>query len=221
MLLLLVTTTLAAPLNPWGSATAPGTALINPYVYVYPEATNPIVYGAAGLSDRVDVFLGVGQLLPVAGKGPGVGSLELFPRVFLDPSVALAAHLYWTPGVDGAIVAPEVHFNHTWDRFSITANAGWRPVFGSSGFSAGTVPILVAPELWLNRRFSLYVEVDPTFSLVGDPIGLTVVPGFGAILDPDGHHSVSAGLQVPVLPANGAASFGAWYTFTFSVKDEG
>jgi hypothetical protein len=74
MLLLLATTAFAAPLNPWGSATAPGTALINPYVYVYPEATNPILYGTAGLSDRVDVFFGFGELLLVGGAGPGVGS---------------------------------------------------------------------------------------------------------------------------------------------------
>jgi hypothetical protein len=219
MLLLLIPTTLAAPLNPWGALTAPDTALVNPYVYVYPEATNPIVYGAVGLTDRVDVFLGVGALLPAGGASPGLGAIEFFPRVFLDPSVALAAHVYWTPGVDGLVVAPEVHVNHTWERFAITANAGWRPVLSASGFSAGTVPVLVAPELRLHQRFSFYVEVDPTFSLVGDPTAMLVVPGFGATLDPEGHHTVSAGLQIPVLPNPGAASFGAWYCFTFPVKD--
>ncbi len=219
MFLLLTTLAAAAPLNPWGSATPAGTALIDPYVYVYPQAVNPIVYGAAGLSDRVDVFIGVGQALPVGDAGPGLGSLELFPRVFLDPSLALAAHLYWSPGVDGVVVAPEVHANHAWDAFAVTANAGWRPVIASSGFSAGSVPVLVAPEVRFNSRFSFYVEVDPTFSLVGDPVAMLVVPGLGATLDPDGHHTLSAGLQVPVLPGVGVASFGAWYCFTFAVAE--
>lgn len=219
MLLLLASLVLAAPLNPWGSATAPGAALINPYVYVYGDSVNPIVYGSAGLSKRVDVYFGAGELLPAGGGG--VGSLEFFPRLFLDPSLALAAHVYWTPGVDGVTLAPEVHANHTWDAFAITANAGWRPVLSSSGFSAGSVPVIVAPELRLNQRFSFYVEADPTFSLVGDPVAMLVVPGFGATLDPEGHHGFSAGLQIPVLPAVGPASFGAWYCFSFPVNAEG
>lgn len=219
MLLLITAAALAAPLNPWGSATAPGTALINPYLYVYPDSTNPIVYGAAGLSDRVDVFFGYGENLPTTGGG--TGSLEFFPRFFLDPSVALAAHVYWTPGVDGVTLAPEVHVNHTWDKFAITANAGWRPVLGAPDFSAGTVPVIVAPELRINPRFSFYVEADPTFSLTGGEVGMLVVPGVGFTLDPAGHHSFSTGLQIPVLPSVGPASFGAWYCFTFPGKSEG
>ncbi len=218
MLLLLATATaaLASPLNPWGSATAPGTALVNPYLYVYPDAVNPILYGSVGVSKRVDVYFGFGESLPSGGGG--TGSLEFFPRFFLDPSVALAAHVYWTPGVDGVVVAPEVHVNHTWDRFAITANAGWKPILGAPAFSAGSLAVLAAPELRLNERFSVYVEADPTFSLVGDPVAMLVVPGFGATLDPGSHHGLSVGLQIPVLPSVGPASFGAWYCFTFPVK---
>jgi hypothetical protein len=221
MLALLAATALAAPLNPWGSATAPGTALVNPYLYVYPDAMNPLVYGAAGLSERVDVYVGVGEYLPVNGAAAGAGALEFFPRFFLDPSVAVAAHVYWTPGVDGAVVAPEVHLNHTWERFAITANAGWRPVLSTAGFSAGTVPLIVAPEVRLTDRFSVYVEADPTFSLTGAPVGIIVVPGVGASLDDPGHHGVSAGLQIPVLPSTGPASLGVWYCFTFAAPEEG
>ena len=217
MLLLVLLSTLAqaSPLNPWGSATAPATALVNPYVYVYPDATNPIVYGATGLSDRVDVFFGAGEYLP--NNGARVGSLEFFPRFFLDPSVAAVAHVYWTPGIDGVIIAPEVHVNRTWGAFAITANAGWRPLISTMAPGLGTVPLVVAPELRLNSRFSLYVEADPTFSLTGSSVSMLVVPGVGVALDPAGHHGFSAGLQVPVLPAVGPASFGLWYCFTFPV----
>ena len=207
----------AGALNPWGSATAPGVALVNPYVYVYSNAVNPIVYASAGLSDHVDVYAGFGATLP--NEGAGVGSLEFFPRYFVNPSLALAAHVYWTPAADALVLAPEIHANHTWDRFAITANAGWRPVLGSNGFSTGTVPIIVAPELRLSSRFSLYVEVDPTISLGGDPVAMLLVPGVGVTLDSEGHHTLSTGLQVPVLPDVGAASFGVWYCFSFSTEN--
>jgi hypothetical protein len=213
MLPVLIGVANASPLNPWGSATAPGAALVNPYVYLNPGSVNPLVYGSVGLSDRADLYVGVGETIPTAGAASG--SLELFPRYFLDPSVAVAAHLYWTPGVDGVTLAPEVHVNHAWERFAITANAGWKPVLGKSGFSTGTVPILVAPELRLTPRFSVYVEADPTISLTGGPTALQVVPGFGATLDRESRHTISVGLQIPVLPAIGPASVGAWYCYTW------
>jgi hypothetical protein len=50
---------------------------------------------------------------------------------------------------------------------------------------------------------------------------MLVVPGFGITLDPAGHHGLSAGLQIPVLPTPGTASFGAWYCFAFPVNSEG
>lgn len=216
---LLVTTALASPLNPWGSATAPGAALVNPYVYVYPEAVSPIVYGSAGLSERVDIYFGYGATIPTSG--PALGTLELFPRFFVVPQLALAPHVYWTPGLDGVVTAPEVHVNLSGDRFALVANAGWRPIITSKGFSAGTVAFLVAPELRLSDRFSAYVEIDPTFSLVGDPAALQVVPGFGMTLDPGARHGISVGLQIPVLPALAPASLGLWYCFTFPVEEQG
>ncbi|MDP2313063.1 MAG: hypothetical protein Q8P41_09180 [Pseudomonadota bacterium] len=217
MFALLASLALAAPLNPWGSATAPGAALVNPFVYIYPEAVNPILYGSAGLTKGVDIYFGYGQLIPTSG--PGAASLEAFPRFFVTDSVALVPHLYWTPGVDGVVIAPEVHVNVSAGRFALVANVGWRPVISTSGFSAGTVPLIVAPEVKLTERFSGYVEVDPTFSLVGDPVGMLIVPGFGMTLDPDARHGLSAGIQIPVLPATGAASFGLWYCFTFPVEE--
>jgi hypothetical protein len=215
ILFALLHSAVAAPLNPWGSATSKGSALVNPYVYVYPEAVNPIVYGSTGLGAKTDVYFGYGELLP--NDGAGVGSLEFFPRYFVDPSVGFAAHVYWTPGVDGVTLAPEIHFNHTWTAFAITANAGWRPLLTSDGFSEGTVPVIVAPEVRFSGRFTSYVEIDPTFSLEGADPTLTLVPGFGVQLDPEAHHAMSVGFQIPVAPDVGPASVGAWYCFTFPV----
>ncbi|MEQ1506269.1 MAG: hypothetical protein ABMB14_28820 [Myxococcota bacterium] len=218
--LLLSAAALASPLNPWGSATGEDTALINPYLYVYPDGVNPILYGAVGLADAVDVYFGAGTF--IAPGGPATSALELFPRFFVDPSVALSPHLYWTPGSDTVIVAPEVHVNHSWSRFAIVANAGWRPVLGGTdGFSAGTVPVIVAPELRLAERYSMYVELDPTFALDGGDVAMIVVPGFGAALDASGRHAVSVGLQIPVLPEVGPASLGAFYCVVFPSGGEG
>jgi hypothetical protein len=212
----LIAAALAAPLNPWGSATAPGAALLNPYLYVYPEALNPIVYGSAGLSEHADLYFGYGQYIP--SVGPSVGTLELMPRFFVVPQLALSPHLYWTPGVDGVTTALEAHTNLSAGPFSFVANVNWKPVIASGGFSAGSVVVLAAPELKLAERFSAYVEVDPTLSLVGDPLTMQVVPGFGMTLDPEARHGISVGLQVPVIPAVGPASLGLWYCFTFPVE---
>lgn len=206
----------AGALNPWGSATSPAAALINPYVYVTPDAVNPILYGSAGLAEGVDLYMGYGQVVPQLV--PGVGTVELFPRFFVVPQLALVPHLYWTPGVDGVIPAAEVHLNLNTDRFAFVANAGWRPLVDRDGFHEGTVPLLLAPELKLTGRFSAYVEVDPTLSLQGDDPALVLVPGFGATLDRDGRHAVSAGLQIPILPDLGVATLGAWYCFTIPAE---
>lgn len=218
MVLALATAVLAAPLNPWGSATAPGAALVNPYLYVYPEALNPILYGSAGLAEGVDLYFGYGQYIPQGAAG--VGTLEVFPRFFVVPQVALVPHLYWSPGVDGVVAAPEVHVNVSAGRLSLVANAGWRPIFSADGFSAGSVPVLVAPEVRLGQ-LSVWIEVDPTLSLVGDPVALLVVPGFGITLDAAAQHAVSVGLQVPVLPAAAPASLGFWYCFTLPAPEKG
>ncbi len=216
MFALLASVAFASPLNPWGSATSAGSVLVNPYLYVYPEAVNPIIYGSAGLTEKIDLYFGYGQLIPT--DGPGVGSLEFMPRFFVVPQLALTPHVYWTPGVDGVVTAPEVHLNLSSSRFSFVANAGWRPVLSSSGFSTGTVAILAAPEIKLSDRFSVYVEVDPTVSLVGEALAMQVVPGFGMTLDPEARHGLSVGLQIPVLPAVGPASLGLWYCFTAPVE---
>lgn len=211
MLLSIFTFALAAPLNPWGSATPKGAALVNPYLYVYADAVNPLVYGSAGLSDHVDVYFGYGEYLPQTG--PGVGTLEFFPRFFVIPQLAFAPHVYWTPGVDGVVTAPEVHLNLSAGRVSFIGNVGWRPTIRTSGFDAGSVVTLLAPEVLLADKLSAYLEIDPTVSLDGDPFALTVVPGFGMTLDADGRHTLSAGLQIPVLPTVGPASVGLWYAF--------
>lgn len=214
----LVAAALASPLNPWGSATAPGSALVSPYLNLYPDAVSASVYGAAGVSERADVYFGYGEYIP--REGPGVGTLEFFPRFFLLPELALSPHVYWTPGVDGVVAAPEVHVSVATERFSFVANAGWRPVVESSGLSVGTVAVFAAPEVELTDWFSAYVEVDPTFSLVGDPVALQVVPGFGMTLDPGARHGISVGLQVPVLPEVATASLGLWYCFTFATESK-
>ncbi len=218
MILLLLSAAFASPLNPWGSATAPGASVVNPYLYVYPEAINPIVYGSVGLSKSVDLYVGYGQLIPKTGAGEG--SLEIFPRFFPVAALGLAPHLYWTPGSDSFILAPEVHANFASGRFSFLANLDWKPIVSSGEFTAGSVVLLAAPEVKLSDRLSVYVEVDPSLSLEDDPFALLVVPGFGLTLDPEGRHSLSAGLQVPVMPDIASSSLGLWYCFVIP-KDGG
>ena len=211
MILLLLSAAFASPLNPWGSATAPGASVVNPYLYVYPDAINPIVYGSAGLSKRSDVYVGYGQLIPKAGAGEG--SLEIFPRFFPVSALGLSPHLYWTPGSDSFILAPELHTSVSAGKFSFIANLNWKPIVSSGELSTGSVVLLAAPEVKLSDRLSVYLEVDPTVSLEDDPFALVVVPGFGLTLDSEGRHSLSAGLQIPVMPDVAPASLGLSYCF--------
>lgn len=214
MFLLLAATASAAPLNPWGAATPPGEALVSPYVSLGPDAIDGNVFGAVGLAERLDLHVGLGSHLP--REGTAYGMLEVLPRYFLVPQVALAPHVFWTPGADALVPAAEVHVDVATGRFSLVANVGWHPVVASSGASLGSLTLLAAPEVRLSERFSVYVEVDPTLSLVGDPLALTLVPGFGMGLDPGARHGVSVGLQIPTLPEVAPASLGFWYCFTFA-----
>ncbi|MEQ1566303.1 MAG: hypothetical protein ABMA64_11745 [Myxococcota bacterium] len=219
MLPLLGSTAVASPLNPWGSAIARDSAVFVPYLYVYPDGVSQTVYGGVGLTDRADVTFGAGAFVPFDGEAQS--SLELFPRYFVTPAVGLSPHLYWTPGTDRVTLAPELHLNHARGWFAGVVNLGWRPTFGADGPTAGTVALIVAPELRITDRTSVFVEVDPTFSLEGDAAAMLVVPGFGTTLDPSGRHTVSIGLQVPVLPQGGPASVGAAYTLVIPPPSEG
>lgn len=219
----------AAPINPWGAATGPGESVIAPFLYLYPDAIETYTYASAGFAGRgsrarFDVWAGGGAAIPLrAADGAGAASLELFPRVFVHPALGFAAHLYWQPGQDGIILAPELHLAPAWDRFAVTANVSWQPVI--SRFEGGnTLVAQVAPEVWLNDALSLFVEADPTFDLAWDGAGawpgpeLLVVPGFSLSLDPEAHHAVALGVQVPVWPppdGDGAASLALTYAFAF------
>lgn len=55
------------------------TALVNPYLHVSPDAVNPIVYGAVGLSDHADLYFGYGATLPHEGDAASSLGLSSIP----------------------------------------------------------------------------------------------------------------------------------------------
>lgn len=227
----------AYPLNPWGAQTPQGYVAVNPFLYVYSGPSfYPILYGATGLSDSMDLIAGAGGYVYTGGGGGGFDYVEAIPRYWLSDTVGLTLHLiYAAPSSDSyaanaIMLAPEVHGVLGGDSFALTYNAGWRPWvgFGGGGFSPGEVVAYLAPEYNFSSQFSLFLEVDPSFALgggdaikVGDRIGLLLVPGVGFALDEEQTHTFAVGAQIDALsdPAGDFVgnnlSFGMWYATGF------
>ncbi len=219
MLWFLILSAVASPLNGWGTPIGEATGMINPYVYISAEGANPILYGAVGLSKRSDVYFGAGTNLSTTS--PATSSFELFPRWFIDPSMAFALHGFWAPGQDGVILAPEVHINRNWsDHLSFTSNVSWRPLLGTTKSSVGLIAVTAAPELHLTEAISVFVEADPAFPLSKEPVSLLIVPGASLVLGRHDQHSFAFGLQVPVLPEVADPSVGMFYAFMFLLNNE-
>lgn len=207
MMLALIGSVLAAPLNLWGGAAAPGVVGVTPVVYASASDVSSSVLLATGIGSKADVTAGIGMVSTFGGPA-SVGALDTMARIFPADGVALGLHTTWTPGDTYAVVGPEVHVAKVYDRVGFTANAGWRANLGDTGsaLSAG-----VAPEVWIHPKVSGYVELDTSYTF-GDGVAMMAVPGISAVLDADGAHSLSAGLQVPVYPEVGPVSGGFWYT---------
>ncbi len=230
--LLVPTSAAAYPLNPWGSQTAQGLVVLNPFLYVYSGPSfYPIVYGLTGLSESSDIIVGAGGYVYVDGSGAGFDYVEVIPRYWLSDSVGLTLHLiYAAPGSDSyggnsLMVAPEVHGVLGGDSFGFTYNVGYRPWIGfgaGGGFQPGSVVALLAPEYNFSSQFSTFLEVNPSFALGdGGGLGLTLVPGVGFALDEDQTHTFAVGAQIDALsdPAGdflgNNVSLGMWYSTAF------
>lgn len=208
----------AYPLNPWGSLLPSDSVTINPFVYVYPGPfLYPYMYAGKGLTDKLDVWAGVGAEIGLEGTGASLASIEVFPRYFVSEALGLSLHLTFVPGV-GLTTAPEAHFVKTWDKFSLTVNASYKPqiLFGGGGFDPGSISAIIAPEWYFSEQFSAFVEIDPAVSLTGGGVGLTVVPGIWFALDPDQTHSFAIAAQIPAIGFSAdQISYGIWYSTAF------
>ena len=212
----------AYPLNPWGVGTPQGTLVLNPFLYAYPGPDiNLIPYALYGITDSVDVIGGVS--VGYAGGGY-FGGVEVIPRYFFADNMGLALHVL--AGGGQVTFGPEFHGVFGGDSFALTLNAGYLPsiVFGDAGgFSAGSVKALIAPEYNFSSQFSVFLEVDPTYTL-GEygGLGLVLVPGVGFALDEDQTHTFAVGLQVDNPQSKAVSSFaqeklsvGLWYSTAF------
>ncbi len=209
----------AYPLNPWGARVPDKTIALNPFLYAYPGPSfTGIGYAGVGFGERFDVYAGlsVNSLGPDLDNVLTMGTMEFFPRVFLTEDVAIAPHLYYTPGGE-FIPALEVHSAKAFGSFSLTTNAGWKPVV-DDGFSSGSVFLNVAPEYYFSDQFSAFVEVAPTIPLesAGDTY-VSINPGIWFALDAEQKHSFALALQIAVPPEDpfsNSLSGGIWYATT-------
>jgi len=208
----------AYPLNPWGAAIPEKTIAINPFLYLDAGPNvYPIFYAGYGISERFDVWAGAGAVVALNPVSAGWGALEVFPRFFIIPELALAAHVYYSPG-SSLTLAPEVHFNKTWGNFALTINAGHRSTRDqvTGTFSHGTIAAIVAPEYYLSKRLSLFLEVDPILTFQeGVQASAILAPGVWFALDEDQKHSFALAVQLPVPFDANAISGGIWYSTTF------
>lgn len=214
-------TALAGPLNPWGTATGDKTLAINPYMYIMPDGEiTPTLYASVGIGDKFDIYAGIGTSMRFNNTDNifSPGAIELFPRYFVTENVGFALHAIYVPGEVDAVLGPEVHAAWSVGRFAFTGNLGWHPMIGQSGFDAGGLYAIIAPEIYIvPDRLSFYLEVDPGLSLVDPEFDMTLVPGFGVVLDEAGAHSLSLGVQVPVAMDPGPVSVGLWYGTSFGL----
>lgn len=212
----------AYPLNPWGVATPQSTFVLNPFVYAYPGPELYVIpYGLYGFTDQIDL---IGGLYVVYSEGVGFGGVELLPRYFFAENMGVALHVL--AGGGAVQVGPEFHGVFGGDSLALTVNAGWLPVIGlgdNGGFSPGVVKALIAPEYNFSSQLSVYLEVDPSFTLGdGGGLGLVLVPGVGFATDEDQTNTFSVGLQIDNPQAKAADSFakeklslGLWYSRAF------
>lgn len=212
----------AYPLNPWGSLLPSDSVTINPFIYAYPGPfLSPYLYAGKGLTEKLDVWAGVGADIGLEGSGASLPSIEVFPRYFVTEELGLSLHLTFALG-EGLTTAPEVHFVKTWDKFSLTVNASYKPqiLFDGTGFDVGSVYAIIAPEWYFSEQFSAFLEINAGTSLTGEGMATQLVPGIWFALDPDQKHSFAIAAQVPILRvgeygADFDYSAGIWYSTAF------
>ena len=208
----------AAPLNPWGVHVGKGVFALTPFLYVdQTPGLYPYVYGQYGISDKFELLGGVGATVV---PGFSFDSVELMPRYFFTESTGVALHATYVPGDDGITLAPEYHGVYTLGPIELTANAGWAPTLGGSGFSAGEVFAKVAPEWYFTEASSVFLEVNPSYDLVDyggvevDRFSMEVVPGVSTSINET--HYFAFGVGIPVTGFDPTAIYGGmWYSIAF------
>jgi hypothetical protein len=207
----------ASPVNPWGATVGKGVVALTPFLYVdQTPAAYPYLYAQYGFTDSFEILAGGGGTIAEAGSS--VDELELMPRLFVSDSAGLALHATYTPGVDGVTLAPEYHGVYSWDPLDLTVNVGWGPWLGAGGFAPGDVYAMIAPERYLTESTSIFVELNPSYTLPDDPVEgsfyMEVVPGVGTAVNDT--HFFAAGVHVPVTGFDaGDIYFGGWYSVGF------
>lgn len=207
----------ASPVNPWGATVGKGVVTLTPFLYVdQTPAAYPYLYAQYGFTDSFEILAGGGGTIAEAGSS--VDELELMPRLFVSDSAGLALHATYTPGVDGVTLAPEYHGVYSWDPLDLTVNVGWGPWLGAGGFAPGDVYAMIAPERYLTESTSIFVELNPSYTLPDDPVEgsfyMEVVPGVGTAVNDT--HFFAAGVHVPVTGFDaGDIYFGGWYSVGF------
>lgn len=211
------TAALASPVNPWGATVGKGVVALTPFLYVdQTPAAYPYLYAQYGFTDSFEILAGGGGTIAEAGSS--VDELELMPRLFVSDSAGLALHATYTPGVDGVTLAPEYHGVYSWDPLDLTVNVGWGPWVGKGGFALGDVYAQIAPERYLTDSTSIFVELNPSYTLPDDPVEgsfyMEVVPGVSTAVNDT--HFFAAGVHVPVTGFDASLIYlGGWYSIAF------
>ncbi len=191
----------ASPINPWGAAVASGTVAATQYVYVYPgDGVTALTYAQTGIGDSADLLVGGG--FGTSDAGVSGAPFELLPRYWLTDSVAAAVHAYYAVGSSSAMVGPEVDAVMSAGRFAFTMNAQWVLEVGAAGVGVGSVNAILAPELVITDRVSVFTEIDPSIGLPtatnDTSVAVTLVPGVSAVIGAQKRWSAAVGVQVPV-----------------------
>jgi len=193
----------AGALNPWYGRLDDGAAAVTPYVYVGNDAeVTPSVYVQSSFAGHFDVLVGAGGAFSPDGESTFT-TVDLMPRVFLTDNLGATVRTIIDPQSGDASVGPEVHAVFSRSALTFASNIG---------YADGTTYGLLAPELALGDRTSVFFEVNPAFG--ADSVDLTLVPGLGLTLDRAGNHTAALGVQVPALAA-AAPSYGLWYSTGF------
>lgn len=215
-----------APFNTWGVHVGNGVAGVTTYVYGREVLTgtrfaNPVVYGEFGVSERLEIDLGVGGVL--GGRdGVRASSFELMGRYFLSPESALVLHGVADRDADLVTVGPAIHGVYALGASSdLTLNALWAPRVGGGEVSAGAASITVAPEHYFARGVSTFVELvghaslDAARAPGGGRFHAEAVPGVALRIG--AMHELCMGVGVPVFgPPLDATYVGLWYSVASS-----
>jgi hypothetical protein len=213
----------AAPLRPiTGYMTDKGTLGVSPTVFFIPD---PEIFDASvlfnlGLGRGFDVQAAFGYIFALGEGEDEFHDIWIVPRYELSEGLCLGAG-FFVPVEDGHDfgIQPQVHYSGLLnEKLELSVNAGYTRFFTDPA-TDGSLFLLVAPEVWLSPRFSVYCELGGGYNLDAedDEFSFDLAPGLSAYIDPDHRHQVCAGVVIPVEPEGGDIAIGAWYYTEFPV----